>query len=166
MKIDLKKYFLSDDLSETVGCDVNLSDVEINGVKPFSKPAKVQAEFRSFAGSVILEASAVYTVAMPCDRCATDAVQEKIVHFSHTLVRELNGEDDESLILVSDERLDLDELLREDILLDLPSKFLCSPDCRGLCPQCGVNLNLEQCSCVQDVADPRLAVLKSLLQED
>ena len=59
--------------------------------------------------------------------------------------------------------LDLDELLTEDLLLDVPSKFLCSPDCKGLCPSCGKNLNHGDCDCQQDTVDPRLAILKELL---
>ena len=90
MVIDLKKYFLSDDLSDTVEYDLDLSQVEVNGVKPFLEPVKVRAVFHSFAGSVDLEAHLHYTVTMPCDRCNEETVQEKIVRFSHTLVRELN----------------------------------------------------------------------------
>ena len=56
MVIDLKKYFLSDDLSDTVEYDLDLSQVEVNGVKPFLEPVKVRAVFHSFAGSVDLEA--------------------------------------------------------------------------------------------------------------
>lgn len=166
MVIDLKKYFLSDDLSDTVECDLDLSQVEVNGVKPFPEPVKVRAVFHSFAGSVDLEAHLHYTVVMPCDRCNEETAQEKIVRFSHTLVRELNEEeDDDDYILVPGERLDLDELLTEDVLLEMPSKFLCSPDCKGLCPSCGANLNLGDCSCEKEQTDPRLEILKKLLQD-
>ena len=166
MVIDLKKYFLSDDLSDTVEYDLDLSEVEVNGVKPFLEPVKVRAVFHSFAGSVDLGAHLHYTVTMPCDRCNEETVQEKIVRFSHTLVRELNEEeDDDDYILVPGERLDLDELLTEDVLLEMPSKFLCSPDCRGLCPSCGFNLNLGDCSCEKEQTDSRLEILKKLLQD-
>jgi len=61
--------------------------------------------------------------------------------------------------------LDLSEALREQILLDLPMQPLCKPDCRGLCPECGKNLNEGPCDCMKEVIDPRLARLKELLQE-
>ena len=51
-------------------------------------------------------------------------------------------------------------LLRDDILLELPTKFLCKPDCKGLCSQCGQNLNLGDCGCNQRRIDPRLEVLQ------
>lgn len=59
--------------------------------------------------------------------------------------------------------LDLTEALREQILLDLPMRPLCRPDCRGLCIKCGKNLNEGPCDCVQETIDPRLVGLKELL---
>lgn len=59
--------------------------------------------------------------------------------------------------------LDLTDALREQILLDLPMRPLCRPDCRGLCIECGSNLNEEPCDCVQETIDPRLVGLKELL---
>jgi uncharacterized protein len=61
--------------------------------------------------------------------------------------------------------LDLTEALREQILLDLPMRPLCRPDCRGLCVECGRNLNEGPCGCVQETIDPRLVGLKDLLGE-
>jgi len=59
--------------------------------------------------------------------------------------------------------LDLTPLLREQGWLSIPMKSLCNPDCKGLCPQCGVNLNLESCACENVKVDSRLAVLEDLL---
>jgi uncharacterized protein len=59
--------------------------------------------------------------------------------------------------------LDLTPLLREQSWLAIPMKPLCTPNCKGLCPQCGANLNLESCTCEQTHIDPRLAALKELL---
>lgn len=64
--------------------------------------------------------------------------------------------------MVEDMHFDLDELLREDILLSLPTKVLCKSDCKGLCPMCGADLNNGPCGCKKPV-DPRLAVLQDLL---
>jgi uncharacterized protein len=56
-----------------------------------------------------------------------------------------------------------DLALREQILLSIPQSPLCRPDCRGLCSQCGQNLNNGTCDCQQQAGDPRLAVLRDLL---
>ena len=61
--------------------------------------------------------------------------------------------------------LGVEDFVREDIFLALPTKFLCREDCKGLCPQCGKNLNDGSCSCKKPV-DPRLAVLQQLLDKE
>ena len=60
--------------------------------------------------------------------------------------------------------IDLNELLREQFYLALPMKPLCGEACRGLCAQCGTNLNAGTCDCQPVWDDPRLSVLKGLGQ--
>jgi uncharacterized protein len=76
------------------------------------------------------------------------------------------GEDDLATAFYRDGMLDLIELIREQFVLALPMKPLCTDACRGLCPQCGTNLNKTQCGCAPKWEDPRLAPLKSLLTRD
>jgi uncharacterized protein len=73
------------------------------------------------------------------------------------------GEDDLTTAYYRDGVLDIGELLREQFQLALPMKPLCSDACRGLCPQCGTNLNRTDCGCAPAWEDPRLAPLKHLL---
>jgi uncharacterized protein len=61
--------------------------------------------------------------------------------------------------------IDLRQLVREQILLQLPMKPLCSESCAGLCPMCGTNLNTGSCDCSQEWEDPRLAPLKALARK-
>jgi len=62
--------------------------------------------------------------------------------------------------------IDLGGDVREALMLALPSKHLCKEDCRGLCPQCGANLNRESCACRERPVDPRWKGLEELLQKD
>ena len=82
----------------------------------------------------------------------------------HILVVSLNHEDNDSFVLIDNYQLPLQELVEEDLILDQPSKILCREDCRGLCPQCGKDLNQGLCGCRQETVDPRLAILKQLLE--
>ncbi len=75
--------------------------------------------------------------------------------------RELHDED-LSDAYYEDETIDLGQLMREQFLLALPMKPLCSEACQGLCPTCGTNLNRGACGCRRDREDPRFAVLKAL----
>ncbi|HEU5350305.1 MAG TPA: DUF177 domain-containing protein [Terracidiphilus sp.] len=56
----------------------------------------------------------------------------------------------------------LEDVLREQVLLSLPARTLCKPDCKGLCPRCGKNRNLEACACEEGPRDPRWEALQGL----
>lgn len=72
-------------------------------------------------------------------------------------------EDDENTIFISDSMLDLNHFINESIYLNLPYSFICKDDCSGLCPQCGINLNIKKCDCSKEVrADHPFAVLKKI----
>jgi len=58
--------------------------------------------------------------------------------------------------------LELEDVLREQVLLSLPARVLCSPECKGLCPHCGQDLNSANCSCTQSSPDPRWSALSEL----
>lgn len=72
------------------------------------------------------------------------------------------GDDDLETSYYSDDQIDLSDLMREQFYLVLPMKPLCREDCKGLCAQCGTNLNTGTCDCAPVWEDPRLAALKSL----
>ena len=75
-------------------------------------------------------------------------------------------EDDLTTAFYKDESLDLGELMHEQFVLALPMKPLCSETCKGLCPECGTNLNKGTCDCKPTWTDPRLAALQGLLDRD
>lgn len=164
MVIDLKRFFQSDGLSEKFTHTMDWSGMELGGVKPFCAPVKAEVLLRAFGGSVAMEAQAEFALTMPCDRCCETFTRDYACLFSHTIVREVaSSEDAGELIVAEDGRLDLDGLLREDILLELPGKFLCREDCKGLCPECGKNLNEGPCGCGRREMDPRWEALRGLL---
>jgi uncharacterized protein len=74
-------------------------------------------------------------------------------------------EDDLSTAYYQGEHINLGDLVREQLYLTLPMKPLCRADCRGLCPECGANLNATTCGCVPRWEDPRLAPLRTLLDD-
>ena len=71
-------------------------------------------------------------------------------------------EDDLATAFYENERIDLGHLIMEQFQLAVPMKPLCTDECRGLCPQCGTNLNTGTCDCSRTWEDPRLAALKNL----
>ena len=126
------------------------------------KSVEVKGRIFNRTGIVSLEAVADYTLDTSCDRCACAVLRKESLEISHFLVNELNDEDNDEYYLVESMNFDLDSLVREDILLSLPTKILCREDCKGICPYCGTNLNEKQCDCKKPV-DPRLEALRKFL---
>jgi uncharacterized protein len=89
-----------------------------------------------------------------CARCGEPFVKPVLVPLVLTCspAKGLHGADsyqesDEGLVFYRDEKLDLTEIVREQMFLALPMIHLCGPGCRGLCPKCGGNLNKNECTC-------------------
>ena len=89
--------------------------------------------------------------------------EEKIFSLDTLLATEVENEDSD-IVLLDGHEVDLGELVREAVVLDMDTKHLCSENCKGLCAGCGVNLNHEECRCKPEV-DPRLASLAKLLED-
>jgi uncharacterized protein len=114
------------------------------------------------------------TLELPCGRClepftlpvdaAFDLRYQPHAPEKAADEREIE-EDDLSTAFYENEQIDLGQLMREQFYLALPMKPLCRPQCAGLCPVCGTNLNRGTCGCTLAWEDPRLAVLKTLKKE-
>ena len=167
MLIDLRKFFADETEPMNIDYSFSMNDTEIDGGFPFRTPVSVKGVLKPFAGSAVLDASVEYDLTKNCDRCEEETTKHYCFDVSHTIVAELsNEEDDDSYIQVEHETLDLDELIYSDIILELPVKFLCRDDCRGLCPTCGANLNLGPCECSKTQIDPRMEILRKLIDND
>ena len=94
-----------------------------------------------------------------CDRCLTGITKSIELPFNQTFYKD--GADDEVDYVYFDSKLDATKAVRDEIVLSLPSSFLCNDDCKGLCPKCGVNLNEQQCDC-DTSRNNAFSVLKNL----
>ncbi len=163
MLLSLKDIFVNDGMKSEYKYDLSMSDIELAGIYPFKSDVSVNAVIENRTGLVTIDIDVEYLYCRPCDRCFTEVETSKNEHFSHRLVESLESDDNDEYIEVTDYKLDLSELVTTDILLNLPSKYLCKGDCQGLCQKCGHNLNLGECDCDKREIDPRLEALKQLL---
>lgn len=163
MILNLKKAWAEDNYREAFQFSLDLSDVEFDGAHPFSEPISITAKLKKSAGVVTLNISGEACYQAPCDRCATNCSERIVVDNEYILVSEIENEDNDNILLVAEDELDLAELSRADVLLQIPMKHLCSTDCKGLCSVCGKNLNEGNCNCNKKEIDPRLAALAELL---
>lgn len=162
MKWNVQRVFTGETLHMPIEDEIDLSDFEYQFQHPFKTPVHVNGVVDGAGSVVFLQMKISYTFSGQCDRCLEPVSQKGEVDIKHVLVTSTEQESDD-LVVVDQFMLDLDTLVKEDIWMELPSKCLCSSDCRGLCPTCGKNLNEGPCGCSGKETDPRLAALAALL---
>lgn len=160
-----------------------LNDVPGGGLRP-EKPFQLKAHLSRVGTGVLLKGQFTAEVVMPCKRCNADVRVTVPSSFTLNLIPESlaadhgvgdsadddeQGEqagsfrlDDAEQDVFNGKEIDLDPIVREQLLLALPMSALCKEDCKGLCPQCGQNLNEKQCGCEVRPSDPRWAALKNI----
>ncbi len=163
MVFELKSVFQNDGETKRVSYQLDLTRTEIDGAFPFSAPVEVSALAVNRASLVTLELDCKYDYFRCCDRCGEPVTRRVESVFEHRLAQNLSNDENDDYIETPDLTVELDEIVTSDILLSLPGKFLCSENCKGLCPKCGANLNNGECDCDKQSVDPRLAALKQLL---
>ena len=164
VKLDLNRVLELPGEADVVTADVDLTTVKHAGRPLFTEPVKATAKAMNRAGVVTLDCTYRFTLKVLCDRCLAplELPVERTVR--HTVVRSVNGEDDETFLVAENGCVELSELATNDILPELPQRYLCREDCKGLCPQCGKNRNEGPCGCQSDSGDPRMDVLRRLLE--
>ena len=115
-------------------------------------------------------------VEVDCDRCLKAVEVPVEVEFETSFLPAASAEgatdnvelqaEDLAVSVFEGEAIDVDEVVREQILLALPTRLLCGEECRGLCPTCGADLNQAHCSCERRETDPRWAALASLRKDE
>ncbi len=165
MFIELEPIFNNIGERKNFDFTIDLSSEEIDGIFPFKTPVMVAGVVKNASGIVTLEYEAKLVYDGFCDRCAEHIEKNFEFKFDHTLVLSLNNEENDDLMLIEDFHFEMDPLAIEDIFLSLPTKILCSEECKGICTNCGKNLNHGVCDCKKEV-DPRLAILQQLLEND
>jgi DUF177 domain-containing protein len=143
--------------------DVELPAFEFGGQRYLPVPEEVESLLvvtRATTGTVFTLAFSV-RLHGPCYRCLEDAVLELPIAVTEY---QATAPDDEELTTpyVVDEQLDLTAWARDAVALALPNKILCRPDCAGLCPVCGKNLNEEPHVHEEETVDPRWDALEAL----
>ena len=168
MLLDLKPLFSGSRDTLSVEFEMDLSEFDFLGVKPFRSPVAISGKIVSRAGIVESQLDCKVSYVGFCDRCLNETAVDYIAKINRTIVVSLEDEDsvqNDDVAVVPDMKLDLEDFCYDDIVMSLPTKILCKADCRGLCPDCGTDLNLGSCSCQKKEIDPRLAALTELLKD-
>jgi uncharacterized protein len=143
--------------------EIVVEPLELGGQRYLPVPDPIPAELSIHQASTgsVFQLSFRVRLHGPCFRCLEDAVLE--VPISAREYQATKPDSDELRSpYVTDDKLDLSAWARDAIALELPEKILCRPDCAGLCPVCGKNLNDEPHEHEEEVRDPRWSALESL----
>ena len=165
-----------------LGRVVEQESFTFNGIFSFETEEGNRAESRTRVegtivprgGRLLLGARVESDMTLECSRCLGEfdlrlGAEFDLVFHKEERARLPEGMDEEDFVLLTDAnegRYDILPRVREAILLELPIRFLCNEDCKGLCPACGANLNETTCDCRGKEPDPRWGDLKKLLRND
>ena len=128
------------------------------GVPPHA-PIELDLRLEAVGEGVLVTGTAEVTLAGQCARCLTPIASNEEVDLQELYLYPDKEPDDEEASRLDGELLDLEPLLRDTVVLDLPYTPLCRPDCAGLCPDCGADLNADLDHSHGEKIDPRWADL-------
>lgn len=144
------------------------SNRDVEFVAPVSGSVELKVNGKLF----VVSGELVSKIALSCASCL-DRIERKITNnFSVTYVRELVNRDDEEEVELSGADLefelfegsiiDVTEVVQEQVIMAVPIKELCSPDCKGVCQFCGANMNTETCDCEPPIFNNKFGDLKKI----
>ena len=126
---------------------------------PAGEPVRLDLALERVHEGIVARGTVLARWESVCGRCLSPVTGEVEVHFDELFEPEpLEGE----TYQLEHDAIDLEQMARDVLLIELPAAPLCRPDCAGLCPECGVDRNEDACTCTPDDSDPRWAALRSL----
>ena len=166
MLVNLTKVFQGEEKAKQLSLEFDFSNEDISCDATFEQPIKAELELKKGNGETFIKLDVKATAVCSCARCLK--LFEKEFSFSQEfIVTPATLTDPESEIPVnSNNILDVKQLVLQELSLEIPSTMLCKEDCQGLCTKCGKPKE-ENCGCqLEERVDPRLLILKQLLDND
>jgi len=134
-------------------------------------PAAVNGKVRLSGNEVFVNGHIDTRAQVECDRCLKPVELPVNVDFTLEYISGSEYEASQTAALTEEEMsvsvfdggaIDVDEIVKEQVLLAVPTRMLCREDCKGICPDCGIDRNTGECDCITNEIDPRWAALKKL----
>ena len=145
-------------------CELDRDRLTFPALVCFNKPVTSDGTVRNTAGILELIATVEADMTVCCDRCSAEFSYHASMPVDAVLKADAEDEDSADLFPLDGDGIDVSDVLETCLILNMDTKYLCSEDCKGLCPECGKNLNDGPCGCVKPI-DPRMAVLGQLLDD-
>lgn len=153
MKWDIKTFIDSGLLLQDFDMALEISHVRLGRSRfvKMLKPLKIAGQLFRVEDQIWIRVHAEYEYQVKCDRCLRLYETTGTVELEAQIVERIPEDEEEGLfVLYKEGSLEIEDTLERVILVNFPMKHLCSEECRGLCPKCGLNLNEETCDCKKD----------------
>ena len=150
----------------SVDGDISLSDINFLGEDfVFETPLHIKGNIVNNGKALELNAVCAGIVKVHCARCMKELDQDVNFKVKEFFVQSdgENDDDDEDVVFFEGYNIDVKDIVVNHFLMNVSGKYLCSEDCKGLCPKCGADLNLGDCGCKNDDIDPRWAALADIM---
>lgn len=171
MKISLTKLFAQDGKSEKYEISLTSETFSIGGqdYRVIEKHPVILGLTHEGNRVITITGSADLTMEIPCARCLTPVAipfqLEFDLQIDLNLSEEEREEKEEDSSFVEGDELDVEELVRNELIVQWPIRVLCKDDCKGICSRCGANLNIQTCDCDTTGLDPRMAAIKDIFSK-
>lgn len=136
-------------------------DFEGDEIK-LTKPVTVLGELRVVEDVIEIDVHVNTELEMLCSRCLGSFLHTVDLNAVEKFTNNKDNNDNEEIVVITEDILDINEVIINNIISTLPIKRLCNNDCKGLCQECGTNLNVNSCNCGGTEVDIRMAKLKEL----
>lgn len=160
--LDLKK--LLDGSVDTVDFALSLDELDFID-DALGGTAKASGVITNHSGLILLNGTVKPEITVSCARCGKEFVYNESIALEAKITDKLANKDEDEFIIMQDFAIDVEELVRTALILELPSRYLCKDDCKGLCLKCGKDLNSGECGCDLKETDSRWDVLKDFFSE-
>lgn len=132
---------------------------------PLEGNIQVEGTISNGGDVLLLQAEEKFVCHGTCARCLKDVRMDLSAHVEERYYPEGTAGLEEDAFTYQFDVVDVTDALRESLLLAIPARVLCKPDCKGICPVCGADRNVTECHCDTRSIDPRLEALKALLEK-
>jgi len=162
--IDIRDLVENPGASKTVRVDETVEGLQTELAEvPQDQRLSGDLTLESVIEGVFVTGSVGGTMVFRCARCLKEFTRPFEVEMKELFA--LRASPEEDYAVGEDLTLDPEQMVRDSVVLSMPFSPLCKPDCLGLCPRCGGDRNLSECSCPEEMADPRWAALEDLFRE-
>lgn len=156
------------EIGEKIDIDgsVKLADTDFLGEYHFKEPLLIKGNISNNGKSFTLKAMAEGSMITNCARCMKEITVPVKFRITEDIAKGNSEDYGDDTVIISDNTFEIDDIVRDNFLVNIEGKYLCKEDCKGLCPTCGKDLNEGDCDCQKESIDPRWSALLDIMNNN